>query len=90
MSCLSKHNYFDEVGGFGTRLYRNNHLSEILREGHPESVKDAVGFMYSLHWFLCFPTQPLIRIGADVTRVSKQRVTYLKPPNFNQLKTCRL
>ncbi|RDB19401.1 O-methyltransferase SfmM3 [Hypsizygus marmoreus] len=45
MSCLSKHGYFEEVGGFGTKIYRNNALSEILREGHPESVKDAVGFV---------------------------------------------
>lgn len=45
MSCLAKHNYFEEVGGFGTQVYKNNYNSDILREGHPESVKDAVGFM---------------------------------------------
>jgi hypothetical protein len=48
MSCLSRHDYFEEVGGFGTRLYRNNHLSEILKDDHPESVKDAVGLMYGI------------------------------------------
>jgi hypothetical protein len=45
MSCLVKHNYFEEVGGFGTQVYKNNHQSEILQEDHPESVKDAVGFV---------------------------------------------
>lgn len=45
MSCLAKHNYFEEVGGFGTQVYKNNYNSDILREGYPESVKDAVGFM---------------------------------------------
>ncbi|KAG6811266.1 hypothetical protein H0H92_008259 [Tricholoma furcatifolium] len=41
LSSLSKHDYFEEVGGFGSKVYRNNELSEILREDHPESVKDA-------------------------------------------------
>lgn len=45
LSTLLKHNYFEEVGGFGARVYRNNELSNVLREDHPESVKDAVGFM---------------------------------------------
>ncbi|KAG6856819.1 hypothetical protein H0H87_000291 [Tephrocybe sp. NHM501043] len=45
LSCLSKHSYFEEVGGFGTQVYKNNELSNILREDHPESVKDAVGFI---------------------------------------------
>ncbi|KAG5636306.1 hypothetical protein H0H81_008477 [Sphagnurus paluster] len=45
MSCLTKHNYFEEVGGFGTQVYKNNHLSEVLKESHPESLKDAVGFV---------------------------------------------
>jgi hypothetical protein len=45
MSCLAKHAFFEEVGGFGAQVYKNNHHSEILREGHPESVKDAVGFV---------------------------------------------
>ncbi|KAG6907938.1 hypothetical protein DXG01_006796 [Tephrocybe rancida] len=45
LSCLSKHNYFEEVGGFGAQVYKNNSLSEILREDHPESLKDAVGFV---------------------------------------------
>ncbi|GLB43619.1 putative O-methyltransferase [Lyophyllum shimeji] len=45
MSCLTRHNYFEEAGGFGTQVYRNNKLSDILREDHPESVKDAVGFI---------------------------------------------
>ncbi|KAG5643503.1 hypothetical protein DXG03_000744 [Asterophora parasitica] len=45
LSCLTKHNYFEEVGGFGTQVYKNNELSSLLREGHPQSVKDAVGFI---------------------------------------------
>lgn len=45
MSCLTKHNYFEEVGGFGSQVYKNNDLSKLLKEGHPESLKDAVGFM---------------------------------------------
>ncbi|KAG6847786.1 hypothetical protein H0H93_006002 [Arthromyces matolae] len=45
LSCLSKHNYFEEVGGFGSQVYRNNELSDLLREDHPQSLKDAVGFV---------------------------------------------
>ncbi|KAF8079201.1 S-adenosyl-L-methionine-dependent methyltransferase [Lyophyllum atratum] len=45
MSCLTKHRYFEEVGGFGTDVYRNNDSSDILREGHSDSVKDAVGLI---------------------------------------------
>ncbi|KAF9469574.1 S-adenosyl-L-methionine-dependent methyltransferase [Collybia nuda] len=45
MSCLAKHDYFEETGGFGSQVYKNNYNSEVLRENHPESVKDAVGFV---------------------------------------------
>jgi hypothetical protein len=90
MSCLSKHNYFDEIGGFGTRLYRNNHLSEILREDHPESVKDAVGFMYPLYQFLFYYNATLKQIVTELTRALRQQVICSKPPNFFQLKNYRL
>lgn len=46
MSCLVAHGYFDEVGGFGSRTYRNNAMSDVLRSDNSQTVKDAVGFVY--------------------------------------------
>lgn len=48
MSCLVAHGYFDEVGGFGSRTYRNNAMSDVLRADNSQTVKDAVGFVYVL------------------------------------------
>lgn len=47
MSCLNKHGYFDEVSSANpdSPIYRNNGLSSVLQEGHPSSLKDAVGFI---------------------------------------------
>ncbi|KAF8516483.1 hypothetical protein JB92DRAFT_2910214 [Gautieria morchelliformis] len=45
MSCVLGRGYFEEVGCFGSRVYKNNELSQILRETHPKSVKAAVGFI---------------------------------------------
>ncbi|KAF8516485.1 S-adenosyl-L-methionine-dependent methyltransferase [Gautieria morchelliformis] len=45
MSCVLGRGYFEEVGCFGSRVYKNNELSQILRETHPTSVKAAVGFI---------------------------------------------
>lgn len=43
MNCLLGRGYFEEVN---SEVYRNNDLSNILREGHSLSLKSAVGFMY--------------------------------------------
>lgn len=43
MSCLLGRGYFEEVHGYGSRIYRNNALSAVLREDHPTSLKSAVG-----------------------------------------------
>lgn len=48
MGSLSRHGYFEEVGGFGAQVYRNNDFSDVLKAEHPESLKDAVGFMWVL------------------------------------------
>ncbi len=47
MSCLIKHGYFDEAieGASSSLAYRNNEMSNILKGSHPNSLKDAVGFM---------------------------------------------
>ena len=47
MSCVSKHGYFDEIKSetSSSMMYRNNDLSNVLRECHSTSLKDAVGFM---------------------------------------------
>ncbi|EPQ59774.1 S-adenosyl-L-methionine-dependent methyltransferase [Gloeophyllum trabeum ATCC 11539] len=45
MSCLLGCGYFEEVGGFGAREYRNNAFSDILKRDHPSSMADAVGFV---------------------------------------------
>ncbi|KZT20604.1 S-adenosyl-L-methionine-dependent methyltransferase [Neolentinus lepideus HHB14362 ss-1] len=45
MSCLLGHGYFEEIGEFGSRMYRNNSFSNILRESHQTTMKDAVGFI---------------------------------------------
>ncbi|OJT07762.1 O-demethylpuromycin-O-methyltransferase [Trametes pubescens] len=45
MKCLCSHGYFEEVGGFNTRVFRNNAMSEVLRAEHPQTLKDAIGFI---------------------------------------------
>lgn len=47
MSCVVGRGHFEEVGSFGSRLYKNNELSDILRSDHPLSLKSAVTFMYN-------------------------------------------
>ncbi|KAJ7186459.1 S-adenosyl-L-methionine-dependent methyltransferase, partial [Mycena filopes] len=41
MNCMSGLGYFDETAG----RYRNNALSAVLREDHPNSMKSAIGFV---------------------------------------------
>lgn len=46
LNCLTRHGYFHEaVGPSGSLTYGNNELSSVLKETHPTSVKNAVGFM---------------------------------------------
>ncbi|TCD62094.1 hypothetical protein EIP91_007494 [Steccherinum ochraceum] len=45
LSCLLPRGYFEEVGGFGSQVYRNNTLSRILRAEDPQTLKDAIGFV---------------------------------------------
>ncbi|KZW02262.1 S-adenosyl-L-methionine-dependent methyltransferase [Exidia glandulosa HHB12029] len=42
MSCLRGRGYFVEDA---PQVYKNNALSEVLRESHPSSMKSAVGFV---------------------------------------------
>lgn len=46
MSCVLGRGYFEEVGRFGSRVYKNNSMSEILREGDPSTLKSAIGLMF--------------------------------------------
>lgn len=46
MSCVLGRGYFIEVGGFGTKVYKNNELSKVLGENHPASLKSAIGLMF--------------------------------------------
>lgn len=48
MSCVIGRGYFEEVGHFGSHVYKNNELSEVLRENHPETLKSALGLMFVL------------------------------------------
>ncbi|KAF7346966.1 S-adenosyl-L-methionine-dependent methyltransferase [Mycena venus] len=41
MNCMSGRGYFEQASG----RYSNNALSAVLREGHPSSMKSAVGFV---------------------------------------------
>jgi len=45
MSCVIGRGYFEEVGRFGSHIYKNNELSQILRESHPSTLKSTIGFM---------------------------------------------
>lgn len=45
MSCVVGLGYFDEIGGFGSRVYRNNELSNVLRADDPATMKCAVGLI---------------------------------------------
>ncbi|KAI0823437.1 S-adenosyl-L-methionine-dependent methyltransferase [Trametes gibbosa] len=45
MKCLVSHGYFEEVGGFNARIFKNNAMSNVLRAGHPQSLKAAIGFI---------------------------------------------
>lgn len=56
MSCVVGRGYFEEVGRFGSRVYKNNELSQLLRESDPSTLKDAIGLMYVMLWstkFIC-------------------------------------
>lgn len=46
MSCLMGRGYFEEVGGFGSHIYRNNALSEILRKDGISGLKSGIGFLF--------------------------------------------
>ncbi|EIN08722.1 S-adenosyl-L-methionine-dependent methyltransferase [Punctularia strigosozonata HHB-11173 SS5] len=42
MSCMLGRGYFEEVE---TNVYRNNELSAVLRDDHPDCMKSAIGFV---------------------------------------------
>jgi hypothetical protein len=46
MSCVVGRGYFEESGGFGSRLYKNNELSAVLRADHLHTLKSAITFRY--------------------------------------------
>jgi hypothetical protein len=46
LDCLIGRGYFEEVGRSGSRVYKNNYLSEVLRPGHPSSLKAAIGLAF--------------------------------------------
>ena len=46
MNCMLMHGYFEEVEDFSdSRAFKNNAMSDVLRENHPQSLKAAIGFM---------------------------------------------
>ncbi|CDO74764.1 hypothetical protein BN946_scf185001.g12 [Trametes cinnabarina] len=46
MNCMHMHGYFEEVQGSGnSRAFRNNAMSDVLRETHPQSLRAAIGFI---------------------------------------------
>ncbi|EKM53028.1 uncharacterized protein PHACADRAFT_259202 [Phanerochaete carnosa HHB-10118-sp] len=45
MSCLVAHGYFEEVDGFGSRVYKNNAMSNILRAHSDDTFCSAIGFV---------------------------------------------
>jgi hypothetical protein len=45
MNCLLGRGYFEEVGGFDSRVYKNNELSSVLQANSPVSLKSAIGFV---------------------------------------------
>lgn len=45
MACINAHGYFDEVNE-NSDVYRNNAMSEVLRSGGKDTIKEALGFMY--------------------------------------------
>jgi hypothetical protein len=44
MSCLLGRGYFEEVGRFGSHIYKNNTLSDILRDDSVSGLKSAIMF----------------------------------------------
>ena len=48
MSCVIGRGYFEELGRFGSRVYKNNELSQVLREDNPYNLKSAIGLMFVL------------------------------------------
>lgn len=45
MNCVLGLGYFSEEGKPGASVYKNNALSDVLRDAHPTSMKSAVGFI---------------------------------------------
>jgi hypothetical protein len=45
MSCVIGRGYFKEVGKFGSCVYKNNELSQVLCKDNPSSLKSAIGFL---------------------------------------------
>ncbi|GJF00455.1 hypothetical protein PsYK624_167430 [Phanerochaete sordida] len=42
LRCVNALGYFEQVGGLGSPVFKNNEMSNILRQGHPHTLKDAV------------------------------------------------
>ncbi|KAJ2974320.1 hypothetical protein NUW54_g11911 [Trametes sanguinea] len=46
MNCMLMHGYFEEVkDSSDSRAFKNNAMSDVLRENHPQSLKAAIGFI---------------------------------------------
>ncbi len=45
MRSLLWHGYFEEQGEFGTEVYSNNAMSEVLKASNDSTLKDAIGMM---------------------------------------------
>jgi len=79
MSCVIGRGYFEEVGRFGSRIYKNNELSQILREGHPTTLKSTIGFVCVLSLFArC--NGLTITIFIAVMRPSGHHLAFWMPP----------
>lgn len=60
MSCLLGRGYFEEVGYFGSRVYKNNEVSQVLREIHPSTLKSAIGLRCVLASHIAYCYLPLM------------------------------
>ncbi|KAJ3514442.1 hypothetical protein NLJ89_g2378 [Agrocybe chaxingu] len=45
LTCLASKGIFEEVDGFGCKIFKNNENSRVLSGSHPDAVDGAIGFI---------------------------------------------
>ena len=45
MTCVIGLGYFQELGQFNSHVYKNNELSQMLRETHPSNLGKLIGLL---------------------------------------------